>query len=92
MEYLITNKTQVYSTELCFNLLINRSMYTLGFGHHIFCPEKLHYTSIVLTPSQNVRRLRFNQKSTFYKFDQIYTKKYEYLHYQMDILRNYTFW
>jgi hypothetical protein len=27
----------------------------------------------VLPPSQNVRRLIFSQKSTYFKFDQIYT-------------------
>jgi hypothetical protein len=50
------------------------------------------FVSLILPLSQNVRPLRFSQKSIFYKFDQVYTKKYEYLQYQMDILRNYTFW
>jgi hypothetical protein len=45
----------------------------------------------LLPPSQNVRRLSSSQKSISSKFDQVYMKKYEYLKYQMDILRNYTF-
>jgi hypothetical protein len=32
-------------------------------------------------PCQNVRRLRITQKSTFSKFDQVYTQKYEQLQY-----------
>jgi hypothetical protein len=47
--------------------------------------------SVVLHPSQNVRRLNFSQKSISSKFDQVYTKKCEYLQYQMDILRKYNF-
>jgi hypothetical protein len=35
----------------------------------------------VLPPSQNIRHLRFGQKSTCLKFDQVYTQKYEYLQY-----------
>jgi hypothetical protein len=34
---------------------------------------------VILPPSQNVRRLSFSQKSIFFKFDQVYMKKYEYL-------------
>jgi hypothetical protein len=31
------------------------------------------YEAVLLPPSQNIRRLSFSQKSTYFKFDQIYT-------------------
>ena len=46
--------------------------------------------SLVLPPSQNIRRLRIGQKSNITNFDQIFRKIYLHLQYRMDILKKYT--
>jgi hypothetical protein len=61
-------------------------------GMYVFLIDLSTLASLLLPRFQNVRRLSFSQKSTSSKFDQVYTKTYGYLKYQMDILKNYTFW